>query len=118
MNAITKEQAEAMDDMANFGQRVSEDDLNRRISENQACANGCRGDCAQGRKPCVIAKSRAWCEVMDVVSEESPIRRQPRPRLGGLSRFERRLLQRTPTYTWAGITLFAVFAALARGCWA
>ena len=30
---------------------------------------------------------------------------------------QREFLNRTPTYTWAGVVLFAVFAAVARWLW-
>lgn len=50
-----------------------------------------------------------WTEVLPKTCET-------KPRLGPLSSMERRLLNRRPTYTWAGVVLFAVFAALVRGC--
>lgn len=110
---ITPEQAAAMDDMGAHSQRVSEADLDRLIADK--CASGCRGDCQQGRQPCEWSAPRRLHDWTEVLPETCA---SPVPRMGPLSSMERRLLQRTPTYTWAGITLFAVFAALARGCWA
>ena len=39
-----------------------------------------------------------------------------KPRMGPLMSIERRLLQRRPTYTWAAVVMFALFAAVVRGC--
>lgn len=108
---ITPEQAAAMDDMGAHSQRVSEADLDRLIADK--CASGCRGDCQQGRQPCEWSAPRRlhdWTEVLPETCET-------KPRLGQLSSIERRLLNRRPTYTWAGIVLFAVFAAIARWIW-
>lgn len=55
---------------------------------SEACADGCAGDCHQGRKPCHIAPAEASSELG---FENEPA---PRRRLGPLTSIERRLLSR------------------------
>ena len=115
MTTITPEQAAAMDDMGAHSQRVSEADLDRLIADKHMHCQRCNLSLALGDCDCMASEWSAprrlhdWTEVLPETCET-------KPRLGQLSSMERRLLSRRPMYTWAGVVLFAVFAALVRGC--
>ena len=104
MNALTTEQMAAMDDVAEYGQRVSERDLHARIAEKRASTSATSA--SEWSSP---HRLHDWTEIL-------PETCATKPRMGPLMSIERRLLQRRPTYTWAAVVLFALFAAVVRGC--
>lgn len=64
----------------------------------------------QGRQVPSMACKRLQAEESTGICDTVPGELAPAEEL------QREFINRRPTYTWAGIVLFAVFAALVRGC--
>ncbi len=64
----------------------------------------------QGRQVPTMACKRLQAEESTGICDTVPGELAPAEEL------QREFISRRPTYTWAGVVLFAVFAALVRGC--